>query len=105
MNRFAFYAFYDGTPTSGDPLRLSKSDGEIQRLLTALPECLESRCSPGTKIEAAAIEMHETGGALRLTRLVSIETADNEPNAIERIELAFNDLHLFGERAYPPKLD
>ncbi|WP_162916208.1 hypothetical protein [Burkholderia sp. PAMC 26561] len=99
MNRFAFYAYYDGTPTSGDPLRLTKSDDEIRRSLTALPDCLESRCSPGTKIKAAMIEMREVEGALRLTRLVSVETVDNELKAIKQIELAFNDLHLFGQRA------
>lgn len=97
MNRFAFVAYYDGTPTSGDPLRLAKSDEEIQRWLIALPECLELHRSTDAQVKAAAIELREVGGVSRLTRIVSIETTGNEESAIQWITLAFNDLHLFGE--------
>lgn len=98
MSRHAYCAFYDGTPTVSDALRSTKSDDEIRGLLSALPSYLAGHFSQDAKVEASEIQRSEVRGVTRLARLVTVFTAMDKPAAIDRIERAFNELHLFGER-------
>lgn len=98
MNRVQYYASYDGTPTVSDEHRSAKSDDEIRGLLSALHSHLAGHFPQDTKIEVAEIQLRAVRGVMRLTRLVTVSTAMDKQAAIDRIERAFNELHLFGER-------
>jgi hypothetical protein len=98
MNRVEYYAFYDATPTVNDAHRSAKSDDEIRGLLGALHSHLTDHFPQDTTIEVAEIQRRAVQGVMRLTRLVSVSTSMDQQAAIDRIERAFNELHLFGER-------
>ncbi|MDN3368271.1 MULTISPECIES: hypothetical protein [Ralstonia solanacearum species complex] len=99
MNRFEYYAYYDGTPTVSDAHRSTRSDDEIRGLLNALHSHLADHFPQGTKIDVAEVQQRAVRGDMRLTRQVTVSTDMEKKAALDLIERAFNELHLFGERA------
>jgi len=97
MNRYAYRAYYDDTPTSSDPLRAKKDENEIEDLLKLLPDRLEYHLGQAASLTIGEIETHEVRGHSRLTRCITICAVDSARILIKKIELAFKDLNLFGE--------
>jgi hypothetical protein len=75
-----------------------KDEDEVNELLRRLPERLEEHFGPNAIVDAGEIQMHHVRGYSRLTRCVMITTAADEEAAKHQIELAFEDLSLFGEQ-------
>lgn len=98
MRQYEYCAFYDATPTVSDALRAAKSDDEIRILLTALPSQLAGHFPNGANIITSGIEERKVRGVNRLTRTISVSADLEDQDVIDRIERAFNELHLFGER-------
>jgi len=98
MKQYRYCAYYDGTPTISGFQRSMKSEDEIQVLLAELPSRLEYHCADDAQISPGAVGAAHVSGPLRLTRTVTISTALAERDAIARIEMAFKDLDLFGQR-------